>query len=195
MMDEQDGDAVSVGQPLEDGEVSVVIGIGVLVVGSPDHLEGVDDDQDGVRVFCKEGFELLFQSTAQQSGLGGEVNGGRRVLGNVQQPVLDTELGVLQTEIEGSALLRWPAPDAFAFGDLYAEPQGQPGLAHLGRPGQDVESLGEQRVHDKGQRHEGLGHQCDAVNGVELLIQEKTSFAMWLALASACVRIQRRNAF
>ena len=146
-------------------------------------------------MFRKEGFELLFQPTPQQSGLGGEVNGGRCVLGNVQQSVLDAELGVLQTEIEGGALLCRLAPDAFTLRHRHSQPQSQPGLAHLGRPSQDVQPLGEQCVHDERQRHEWLGHQRGAIDGVELLIQEKTSFAMWLALGPACVRIQRKNAF
>lgn len=69
---------------------------------------------------------------AQESGLGGEVDGGRGVLGDVQQSVLDAELGVLQAEVEGGALLDGHPPDRLPLGHRHRQPQGQPGLAHLG---------------------------------------------------------------
>lgn len=122
MVDEEDGDAVGVGQPLENGEIPVVVGVGVLIIGPPDHLEGVDDDQDGVRVFRKEVLKLLLQSPAQESGLGGKMDGGRRVFRNVQQPVLDAELGVLQTEVEGSALPDGHSPDRLSLGHRHRQP-------------------------------------------------------------------------
>lgn len=169
MVDEENGNAVGVGQPLEDGQVTVVVGVGGVVDGA-DHLEGVDNDQHGVRVFRKEILQLFLQSPAQESGLGGEVDGGRRVLRNVQQPVLDAELGVLQAEIEGGALPDGHPPDRLSLGHRHCQPQRQPGLAHLGRPSQDVEPLREQSVHDEGEGNEGLAHETGTVYGVQPLL-------------------------
>ena len=49
MMDQQDGDAVLVRQPLQHGQVPVVIGVGGIVDGA-DHLQRIDEDQNSIRV-------------------------------------------------------------------------------------------------------------------------------------------------
>ena len=46
MMDQQDGDAVLVRQPLQHGQVPVVIGVGDIV-DRAGHLERIDEDQNG----------------------------------------------------------------------------------------------------------------------------------------------------
>lgn len=50
MMDQQNGDAVGVRNTLQRGEVTVVVGVGVVIADTADHLQRVDDDQHRVGV-------------------------------------------------------------------------------------------------------------------------------------------------
>ena len=132
MMDQQDGDTVGIRNPFQSGEVTVVVGVGVVVVGAADHLQRVDDDQHCVRMFGEECAELLLQTLADGSALRTEMDAVRRVLCDLEEAVLDAKDGVLQAEIEGGALLHAHSPDRFSLGHRHRQPQGQPGLAHLG---------------------------------------------------------------
>ena len=69
MVDEQDGDAVSICDPFQRREVAVVVGIGVVVVGAADHLQRVDDDQHRAGMFSEEGTELFLQTLAGASSV------------------------------------------------------------------------------------------------------------------------------
>ena len=158
MVNEQDGDAVGVGQLLQRGQVAVVVGVGVVVGGSPDHLERVDDDQRCARMLRQELPQLFLQPIPQDAALGAEVHVGRRVLRHIEQPILDAELGVFQAKVESRTLLRPHPPDGFTLGNRDRQPQCQPGFSDLGRPRQDMQSLGNQRVHYKVQRLERLTH-------------------------------------
>ena len=165
MVDEQDGDAMGVGQPFQRGQVAVVIGVGVVKARVADHLKRIDNDQYCVQVLRQKLPELFLQPITQDAALRAEVDVGRRVLRYVEQSVLNTQLGVLQAEIQRGALLHRQSPDGFSLRHGNSQPQGQPGLAHLGRPGQDVQALGDQRVHHKVQRLERFAHQGLAING------------------------------
>ena len=94
MMDEQDGDAVLVRQPFQDRQVPIVVGVGG-VVDRADHLQRVDDDQHGVGVCGDECVHLLLQPLADGRALRTEVDAVRRVLRDLEEPVLDAEDGVL----------------------------------------------------------------------------------------------------
>ena len=60
MVDEQDGNTVSVCQCFEDADVPVVIGVGIgLIARCPNALEGVDDHQAGSRVRLEKLLHLL----------------------------------------------------------------------------------------------------------------------------------------
>ena len=131
MVDEQDGDAVLVRQPFQDRQVPVVVGIGG-VVDRADHLQRVDDDQHRIWMGGEECFHLFFQPLADGRALHTEVDAVRRVLGDLKEPVLDAEDGVLQAEVEGGAPPHAHPPDRFALGYRHRQPQGQPGLTHLG---------------------------------------------------------------
>lgn len=44
MVDQQNGDAVGIRDLLQHGEVTVVIGVGVVITGAADHLQCIDDN-------------------------------------------------------------------------------------------------------------------------------------------------------
>ena len=121
MVNQQDSDAVGVGYFLQRGQVTVVVGVG-LVVGPAHHLQCVDDDQHRVGVLRKERLKLRLQSFADECALRTEVDVVGRVLRHVQQPVLDAEQGVLQAEVERGAALAAHAPDRLPFGNRNREP-------------------------------------------------------------------------
>ena len=95
---------------------------------------------------------------------------GWRVLRDFEQPVLDAQLGVLQTEIERGAVLHVHTPDRFALGHGDGQPQGQPGLTHFWRAREDVQTLRDERVHHEVGRMERQAHQCRAVDGTQFFL-------------------------
>ena len=135
-----------------------------------DHLQRVDDDQHRIWMGGEEYFHLLLQPLADGRALRTEVDAVRRVLGDLKQPVLDAKDGVLQAEVEGGAPLHAHPPDRFALGHRHRQPQGQPGLAHLWRAHQDVQPLGQQRVHHEVGRLQRTVHQRPAVDGIQFVL-------------------------
>ena len=117
---------------LQHGEVTVVVGVGVVITGAADHLQCVDDDQHRVGVLREERAELFLQTLTKGIAVGGEVDVGGGVLRDLEQAVLDAEGGILQAEVERSALLHAHAPNGFALRHRDRQPQRQPGLSHLG---------------------------------------------------------------
>lgn len=167
VVNEQERDAVRVGDALERGEVAVVVGVGHVPPRVADHLERVDDDEHRVGVLREERFELLLQTFAEDERLGTEVDVGRRVICDLVEPVLDAERGVLQAEVERRAAFCRHAPNGFALGDGDGKPEREPRLADLRRAREDVQPCREQRVHDEVQRLELRFHQRLAVYGLE----------------------------
>ena len=166
MMDQQDSDAVGIRDPLQCREVAVVVGVG-CVASRTNHLQRVDDDQYRIRVGSEECFHLLLQPLTDEGALRAEVDAAWCVLGDLKEPVLDTENGILQAEIERGALLHGHSPDGFALGHHDGQPQGQPGFSHLGRAGKDVQPLRQQRVHHEVERRQRQAHQTLAVDGLQ----------------------------
>ena len=148
MVDEQDGNAVLVRQPLQHRQIPVVIGVGG-VVDRTNHLQGVDDDQYGVWVSGKECVHLFLQPLTDERTLRAEVDAVWCVLGDLKEPILDAEDRILQTEIECGALLGAHVPHRFSLGNCHRQPQCKPGLAHFRRACQDVQALCKQGVHYK----------------------------------------------
>ena len=165
MVDQKNGDAVGIRNTPQRGEVTVVICVGVVITGAADHLQRVDDDQHRVGMLSKERTELLLQTLPKGIAVGGEVDVGGGVLRDLEQTVLDAEGGVLQAEIERSSLLHTHAPDLFALCHRDGQPQRQPRFSHLWRSCEDVQALGQQRIHHKVQRCERLTHQRFTVDG------------------------------
>lgn len=166
MMDQQDGDAVGIRDPFQCREVAVVVGVGG-VASRADHLQGVDDNQYRIRVGSKECFHLLLQPLTNEGALRAEVDATWCVLGDLEEPVLDAEDGILQAEIERGALLHGHPPDGFALGHHDGQPQGQPGLAHLGGARKDVQPLRQQRVHHEVEWCQRQAHQALTVDGLQ----------------------------
>ena len=91
----------------------------------------VDDDGSVYMYWGTWGIYKGF-GLADGSALRTEMDAVRRVLCDLEEAVLDAKDGVLQAEIEGGALLHAHSPDRFSLGHRHRQPQGQPGLAHLG---------------------------------------------------------------
>lgn len=162
------------------------------------HLKDVDGNRRRVRVLCQKIFQLFLQSMLQQSGLSAEADSVGSVLGDLEQPVLDTELRIFKTEIADEAGFRSHSPGRITLGYSHCQPEGQPGLSHLGRARQDVESSGEQRVHNEVERSKRLGHERGAIDGVETVSLDHRippSFYRFLAGRPSCVRIQEKEKF
>ena len=166
MVDEQDGDAMFVRQPLEHRQVPVVVGVGGIVDWA-DHLQGVDDDQHGVRVSGEKCFYLFLQPLANEGTLGTEVDTAWCVLGDLKQPVLNAEDGIFQTEIESGALPGGHVPHRFSLGHCHGQPQSQPGFAHLRGARQDVQALCKQGIHHKIGQVQWLAHQGCSIHCAE----------------------------
>ena len=79
-----------------------------------DLLQRVDGNEDGVRVFCEELSDLILQTAADTVGQIGEMQGVRRVVGDLKQAVLDTGVTVLQAQVEDGSLHRWKFPHRLA---------------------------------------------------------------------------------
>lgn len=165
-MNQQDGDAVGIRDPLQCREVAVVVGVG-CVASRTNHLQRVDDDQYRVRMGSEECFHLLLQPLSNEGALRAEVDAAWCVLGDLKEPVLDTENGILQAEVESGALLHGHPPDRFALGYHDSQPQSQPGLSHLGRAGKDVQPLRQQRVQHEVEWCQRQAHQALTVDGLQ----------------------------
>ena len=119
---------------LRDADVPVVAGVGIAFIpGRTDALEGVDDYQPSGRMLPEELLHLFHQSGVELLGHHGEVQGGRRVLREIQQSALDALEAVLQAEIEGLRRILWRSSRGVLPCHLEAQPQCQPRLAGLGR--------------------------------------------------------------
>ena len=102
--------------------VVVCVGIGFRN-DVADLLQRVDGNEDGVRVFCEELSDLIFQAAADAAGQIGEMQGVRRVVGNLKQTVLDAGVAVLQTQVEDGSLCRWKVPHWLALRYAKAHPE------------------------------------------------------------------------
>ena len=108
-------------QPLEHRQVPVVVCVGG-VVDWADHLQGVDNDQHGVGVCGDECVHLFLQPLTDDRTLCAEVDAVWCILGDFKESILDAEDGILQTEIEGGALLGAHVPDWFSLGNCHRQP-------------------------------------------------------------------------
>ena len=168
VMDQQHGNAVPVCQCFEYTDVPVVVGVGIgIVVHGPDALQRIDDYEPCGRVLFEELLDLFHQSAVELFCHDGEVQRGRCVLGEIEEPALDALEAVLQTEVEDFARMCGKVPEGFALRHPETQPQRQPGLSDLRRTGQQVQSLGKQILHEKRDRFAGNGLQGIGVYGVK----------------------------
>ena len=118
-------------------------------------------------MLLEELLDLFHQPAVELLRHDGEVQRGRRVLGEIEEPALDALEAVLQTEVEDLARVRGKVPEGFAPRHPETQPQRQPGLADLRRAGQQVQSLGAADPSQEGERLVGDGLQGVGINGVE----------------------------
>ena len=113
MVDKDNGDAALIRDALERGNVLVIGGVHIAVsgVGFSHLLQRVDDDQLRFRVFAQMLFDLFLQTAMQLFRDDAKAQFGYRLLVQPVHPSLDASVGVLQTEIQHIALLRFALPD------------------------------------------------------------------------------------
>ena len=87
----QEANPAYIGKPFQFGDYLIVVGIAVLLCpGLPDFLQGVDDNEPGVRVFPDKTLSLLLQATTELLGSDGkkQVSGGTLYSKHPVQPLL-----------------------------------------------------------------------------------------------------------
>ena len=77
MVHHQNGDAMPIGNFLQQRQVTVVVGIGVVIFHTSDFLQRVDDDQYRVGMCGEELGQLFLETLVQNVTLGTEVDTGR----------------------------------------------------------------------------------------------------------------------
>ena len=163
-------------QRLEHADVPVVVGVRVGVAArGADALQGVDDHETCIRVLFEKLFDLFHQSAVELLRHHSEVQRGRRVLCEIEEPALDALEAVLQAEVEHFTGTCGEIPERFPLRHPEAQPQRQPGLADLRRSGQQVQPLGQQILHDERDRFIGDGLQGVGVDGMQFSCRHKTS--------------------
>ena len=124
---------VLVCQFFQQQKLPVVVCVGIDFRNDvADLLQRVDDNEGGIRVFREELFDLILQIATDAAGQIGEMQGVRRVVGDLKQTVLDAGVAVLQAQVEDGSLRRWKAPHWLALRYAKAHPERQPGFAGLG---------------------------------------------------------------
>ena len=166
MVNQQNGNAVPICHSFQYRQVPVVVGVGGIVDWA-NHLQGVHNHQHRVGILSQEVFHLLLQPLPDGGTVRTEVDTVWCVLGDLKETILDAEDRVFQAEIQGRPLPHRHSPDGFSFGHRHRKPQGQPGLAHFRRACQDMQPLGQQRVHHKVGRTQRLAHQCSSVHSAK----------------------------
>ena len=115
MVDQKDRDVVLVCQFFQQRKLPVVVCVGIGFRNDvADLLQRVDDNEGGIRVFREELFDLILQIATDAAGQIGEMQGVRRVVGDLKQAVLDTGVTVLQAQVEDGSLHRWKFPHRLA---------------------------------------------------------------------------------
>lgn len=171
VVDQDDGHAAGVGDAFDagDGGVVGVVGGQTGWGGAADAGQHVDDDEPGVGVLVQPGGDPGVAAVGQRRPGGGDGQPGRGRGGAEQfgHAGLEPPWGVFQGEVEhvsvfgGDRVERLPGA-----GDGQGEPEGQPGLADLGRPGEQGDAFGEQPRNRPPRRRELGGHEL--VGGPEV---------------------------
>ena len=146
----------AVGNFFQRADCLIVAGIVVLLLpGLADTLESVNNRQLHMGMGGEEVCKLFLEALADIQGLGRQPDAAGLSAADIVQPLLHPLESVLQADVEDTTLFRFHSPDRLAFADLVRQPQHQPGLAHLGRSGEDVDALTHQTVNQSAGR--GVG--------------------------------------
>ena len=167
VVDQQDTDAVGVGQLFEYAHIPVVGGVGAAGRLDAAHfLQCVNDHQTDAGVVFQRRGDLGLQPLPDAAAAGLEQQVGAAALAvDLQQAALDAVEGVLQTQVENRLGRDLPPPDLPAAGNLQAEPETKPAFARLAGPGQDGQARGQQIGDDPAHRRDGGIPECLGVYG------------------------------
>ena len=123
----------------------IVIHTVVLVAGT--HLlQGVDDDQHGIRVLIDKADKLFLQPLPDAAAfrLHDHPFGCFFAAHKLEKALLQAVEGILQREIKHGVRLYFAPPHGLALRDLQAQPQGQPAFARFARAGKQRKTGREQ---------------------------------------------------
>lgn len=167
-MHQQDGQVKAIGNLFQYRQRGVVPGVTVAVrFQLADFLQGVDDDEPGFRVVTQKIGELFFQSAAQKLRVGGDGQVSGFAAGDLHQTALEPLVGVLQAQVEHTALPGFQLPHRQPQTDAVGQPQHQPGLTDFGSTRQKIQPLAQQTFDELRVVRELHVHQLISGDGVE----------------------------
>ena len=167
MMNEQYRDLQAVSKFLEVADDLIIIGITRVARCLSDHLEGVNGNQNRIRMLRDKGFDLIRQPIRNGTGRDGKEN----ILRNIPCDVGDSGLypapAIFQTQIQGRSLCCVEVPDGFSRCDADAPFQNQPRLTGLGRTAEHGNTLRQNLVDTVAHRLNVHGHKRMTADGFE----------------------------
>ena len=134
VMDNEDANAVVIGELFQAGQILVVLGIGIDLCGSivPHHLEGIDEYQARGGKCPQSLLDLPLQLRAQLPAGKAKAEILRRRIRQLLHTLLNAPFPVLQGQIYHIGFSGGQSPHHLAAADLQAQPQHHPALADLG---------------------------------------------------------------
>ena len=162
MVDQQNADVILVSQCFQRADLLVITGIHtVVLIAGTNLLQGVDDDQPGVRVLIEETCKLLFQPLpdAATFRLHDQPFGGFFAAHQLEKALLQAVKGVLQRKIKHGVRLYFASPHRLALRDLQAQPQGQPAFARFAGAGKQRQPCRKQIRDDPLDRRQRRGEE------------------------------------
>ena len=154
----------TVGDGLQDGHGAVVPGVAVVFgFHVPDLLERIDQNEVDRRVLCEEIHELLLQTVSDHLRFRHDPDPPGVAVGHVHQTALDAGERIFETQVQHLPRPAVEIPDRLPGGNAMRHPESQPGLTRFGRTGKDVQTVGDQLVHQEGRL--GKLHVHDLIGG------------------------------
>ena len=167
MMHEQYRDLQTVSKFLEMADDLIVIGITRVARCLSDHLEGVNGDQNRIRMPRDKGFDLLGQPIRNRTGCDSKENILRNIPRDVGDSGLHSAPAILQTKIQGRSLCGIEVPDGFSRRDADAPFQNQPRLTGLWRTAEHSDALWQNLIDTVAYRLNVHGHKGMTADGFE----------------------------
>ena len=124
-------------------------------------MQGINDDQPGVRVLIEEAGELFFQPLPDAAAfrLHDQPFGGFFAAHKLEKALLQAVKGILQREIKHGVRLNFASPHGLALRDLQTQPQSQPTFARFAGAGKQRQTCREQIGDDPFDRRQRRGEQ------------------------------------
>ncbi len=141
MMYEQYRDLQTVSKLFQVTDDLIIIGITRVARSLSDYLEGVNGNQNRIRMLRDKRFDLLGQPIRNRTGCDGKENILRNIPRDVGDSGLHSAPAILQTKVQGRSLRGIEVPDGFSRRDADAPFQNQPRLTGLGRTAEHGNTL------------------------------------------------------